>query len=201
MNEQLKTNLATLRQRIRQLRADHYKARFEGGAHAWRYDRERRNSVCQTQGRLSYLVPLYRALIAAVQQQKDGKGARLYVKRFDALCGLLRKVGNVTLPGTTYHTYLGDDVLGLQLPVPVECHSPVCWKFQSIGELLDEVKAQIKAEQEAALQRARTAEDARKFFLGSLNDGQRTLLKAALIAAKAKGTHAITINARDLGEL
>ncbi|KWA84119.1 hypothetical protein WL29_22400 [Burkholderia ubonensis] len=201
MNEQLKTNLATLRQRIRQLRADHYKARFEGGARTWCHDPVRRDQVLQTQGRLSYLVPLYRALIAAVQQQKDGKGAQLYVKRFDALRGLLRKVGNVTLPGTTYHTYLGDDVLELQLPVPAECHSAVCWKFQSISELLDEVKAQLKAEQQAAHQRARAAEDARKGFLASLTPYQVLCLKHALEAAKEKGTYAITIDERDLEAL
>lgn len=201
MTEQLKANVASLRLYIRQLREAHFKARFAGGVHSWRYDPMRRDRVLHTQGRLSYLVPLYRALSAAVQQQKDGMGASLYKKRFAALRELLGKLGDSTSVGSNYHTYLGDDVLGLQIPVPAECHSPVCWKFQSIGELLADVKVQLEAEKQAALERSRTADEARKFFLGSLNVGQRTLLKAALIAAKAKGAQAIIIHERDLEAL
>lgn len=198
MSEQLKTDLANLRQFIRQLRADYNQARFQGGAKSWRLDRTRRDRVRDTQARLSYLVPLYRALVAAIQQPSGGKGAKLYAKKLDALRGLLRESANYTLVGMKDSTYFGGDVLLLQLPVPADCHTPTCWKSLSIGELRLAVLEQLTVDHQARLERARVAEAARRVFLGCLSEGQRTLLQAALIAAKAKGTHAITIDDRDL---
>lgn len=198
MSKELKANLANLRQHIKGLREQFYRARFDRGGRGWRYDHARLESVRFSTARLKYLVPLYRALLATSQQRADGKGSRLYAKKFDELLKLMREAVSTTFGGWTLKSCFGAEVLELQLPVPTEDVSPGFWPSRSIGELLEDAKKQLAADRQAAVKRARTAEDARKFFLGSLNEGQRTLLKAALIAAKAKGTHAITIDERDL---
>ena len=198
MSKELKANLANLRQHINGLREQFYRARFDGGGRGWRRDHERQERVRFSHARLKYLVPLYRALLATAQQKAEGKGSRAYAKKFDALLRLMREAVSTTFGSWTLKSCFGVEVLDLQLPVPTEDVSPGFWPSRSIGELLEDAKKQLAADRQAAVKRARTAEDARKFFLGSLNEGQRTLLKAALIAAKAKGTHAITIDERDL---
>ncbi|KVP17023.1 hypothetical protein [Burkholderia ubonensis] len=158
-------------------------------------------TMLMSRARLEYLVPMYRALLAASQQSQTvpggEKGAQAYLRRFLAFQQTMLKAVLYPHSGKLEQLF-GDGLLTYPLLVPDERVAPYAWQFRTINDLLEEVRAEQEAARQAQLKRARKAEDARKGFLASLTPYQVLCLKAALAAAKEKGTHAITIDERDL---
>jgi hypothetical protein len=200
--KKLKQAAGALRIWIDENRSKHRQA-LKGYRENGRYrGRDAHEALQVARARLEYLVPLYRGLLAASQQSQTvaggEKGAKVYLRRFRALQTIMEKV--VLYPNHGFEAkYFGDDLLNYPLLVPDERAAPGEWQFRKISELLADVRAELEAKRQAQLSLARNAESARKAFLHSLTQEQRVLLNAALETAKAKGTHAIYIDARDLG--
>jgi hypothetical protein len=165
-------------------------------------NREAREAMYTARVRLAFQVPLYRALRAASQQNQSviggEKGAQLYLRRFRSLRETMEKA--VAYPNSfTKKELFGDGFLQFPMLVPDAGLAPLQWQFQTVEKLLNDAHEASLAGQRERLQRARHAESARKAFLDSLTPVQRTVLSAALEAAKANGHYAISIDARDLG--
>ena len=195
MNETMHTTLTALRAFVVALRAS-YQADIHGrtvrdiGRNVTMHQR-----VQESQARLSYLVPLYDAMHHAVQQAGTGcvGGVKQYTKQFAQLRKLIRKQ-------EPWHRdrFFGIEVEALDVLLPVEGAPVEGWRPISIADVIYQVKREVEDEEAAARALARCAQQARASFLASLSDEQRALLKFALDAAKAKGTHAISIDHRDL---
>lgn len=197
MNELMHTTLTNLRAFVVALRAS-YKQDITGRTvRDISRDVTMEQRVQKSQARLSYLVPLYDAMHAAVQQAGTGcvGGVQKYTKRFDMLGKQIRKVMPYYRDSDKYFE---GDVLDLQLLVPVEGVPVENWTAVRISALVAQVLQEVEDERLAKLDRSRVAAAARKAFVGSLNPEQRVLLAQALDAAKAAGSHAITVDARDL---
>lgn len=195
MNETMYTTLAGLRDFVVALRAT-YRSDITGRtARDIGRDVTLHQRVEKSQARLSYLVPLYDAMHHAVQQAGSGcvGGVKQYAKQFDKLRTLIRK------QEPWYRDrFFGDEVEALRVLVPVEGAPVENWLPVTIADVIEQVKRDVEDKEAAARALARCAEHARKSFLASLSDEQRTLLKFALEAAKAKGTHAVMFDHRDL---
>lgn len=195
MTETMRISITTLRQFVVALRAS-YKADIHGRTvRDISRDVTRQQRVENSQARLGYLVPLYNALHSAVQQAGTDAtgGVKAYAKQFEKLGKLIREHGE-------YHheKYFGDDVGELPLLVPVVGVPIENWLAITINQVIGQVAQQVADERNLARQRAMDAEKARKAFLASLNAEQRGLLQQALDAALAKGSHAISVDKRDL---
>jgi hypothetical protein len=166
-------------------------------------NREARAVMYTARLRLGFQVPLYRALLAASQQNQavigGEKGAKLYLRRFHSLQQDIMQRAAAYPNSFTTKEIFGDGFLKFPMLVPDENLAPVQWHFRTVEDLLNDVYEATQAGQRQLIQRARHAESARKAFLGSLTPVQRSVLSAALEAAKATGHYAISIDARDLG--
>lgn len=195
MNETMRTTLGGLRTFVVALRTS-YRSDIHGRtAHEIGRDVTLHQRVESSQSRLAYLVPLYDAMHHAVQQAGTGcvGGVKQYAKQFDKLRTLIRK------KEPCYRDrFFGDEVEALQVLMPVEGAPVESWLPVTIADVIQQVKHDVEDKEAAARALARCAEHARKSFLASLSDEQRTLLKFALEAAKAKGTHAVVFDHRDL---
>jgi hypothetical protein len=196
MTEIMRTSITALREFVVALRAS-YHADINGRTvRDISRDVTLEQRVGESQARLSYLVPLYKALHSAVQQAGTGAagGVKAYTKQFEKLGKLIRE-------HIDYHQdkYFGGDVGGLSILVPVEGVPVENWLACTIDEVIAQVQQAVADERDAARRRAMDAEQARKAFLASLNGEQRVLLQHALDAALAKGSHAISVDRRDLG--
>jgi hypothetical protein len=165
-------------------------------------NREARAAMYTARVRLAFQVPLYRALLAASQQNQavigGEKGAKAYLRRFRSLREAMDRA--VSYPNSHSKKELfGDGFLKFPMLVPDEQQAPLQWQFRTVEDLLNDIYEETQAGQRMRNQRARHAESARKAFLDSLTPVQRTVLSAALDAAKANGHYAISIDARDLG--
>lgn len=201
MSETMKRVLAALRSQVNQLRDEYCKALFDHSYRLRRSDTAAHTNLVCAQRKLGFLVPLLRALNATAQQTVTGgdAGRRLYQKKYDALCYLIRDVltfGYMGPGGSRDMHFKG--IESLEVLVPAAGVSPAEWEVVSIDTLIKRCVDGLAAERREALKRAVAAEEARKVFLASLTDEQRTLLSMALEAAKAKGTHAVLIDGRDL---
>lgn len=198
MNEALKNALVALRAEIKCLRRGYGEAMVNHDFRARRRDMDAKNRYVAAQSRLSYLVPLYKALNAAAQQNGTAcdTGQRLYRKRYDALVYRIRDM--LQFQSEYDRTrYFGDGIRMLALPVPSECGLNT-WKVCPISDIIDDVAQTLSAERKELLRRQTRAADARKAFLESLSAYQKNLLSLALEAAKGKGSHAVSFDARDL---
>ncbi len=198
MNEALKESLVSLRAELVRLRRIYWEARFDHDFRTRRRDFSAQTRFVNAQSRLVYLVPWYRALKAAVQPLGSGcdAGSRLYRKKYEALVYLIREM----LQFQSEHTrtrYFGDGIEAMTLPVPAEGGLNT-WKVCKIGDIIQDVVQTLSAERKELLRRQTRAVDARKAFLDSLTADQRNLLSIALEAAKAKGSYAVSFDARDL---
>lgn len=196
MNETMHITVTALRAFVVELRASYQSDIHGRTARDIGRDVSMHQRVQDSQARLSYLVPLYDALHHAVQQAGTGcvSGAKQYAKQFAKLRKLVRKEAP-----RHRDRFFGDEVEALDVLLPVEGAPVESWRPISIADVIYQVKREVEDEEAAARALARCAEQARASFLASLSDEQRALLKFALEAAKAKGTHAITLYDRDLG--
>lgn len=199
MNENLTTVVSGLRMYIKALRTALRNDTFGRGRHELRKDYARQERVQQVQARLGYLVPLYRALHGAAQQSgaETSRGARLYLQKFDALGSIIRRALS-----HDHHVrrekFFGDVVETLQVPVPTAGVPAEKWPTATIGQLLEQGAQAVEADRLLKLSESRNAAAARNAFLASLTAEQRTLLTVALVAAKVRGVHSITLDHRDL---
>lgn len=196
MTETMRTSITALREVVVALRASYHTSIKGRTVRDISRDVPLEQHVGESQVRLAYLVPLYKALHSAVQQAGTGAagGVKAYTKQFEKLGKLIRE-------HVDHHQekYFGGKVGKLQILVPVEGVPVENWLAATIDEVVAQVQQHRKDEREAARQRAMGAEQARKAFLASLNDDQRVLLQHALDAALANGSHAISVDRRDLG--
>jgi hypothetical protein len=195
MTEIMRTTIATLREFVGALRAS-YHADIKGRTvRDISRDVTLEQRVRESQSRLDYLVPLYKAMNSAVQQAGTGAagGVKAYTTQF-------QKLGKLIRDEVDYHheKFFGGEIRRLQILVPVEGVPVENWLAVTLDEIIAQVQQQVADERNAARQRARNAEQARKAFLASLNDEQRALLRHALDAAQTKGMHAISVDIRDL---
>jgi hypothetical protein len=201
MDKKLKQAAAALRICIDEHRDAHQRALKAVRKNGSYRDETAHDLVQQTHARLAYLIPMYRALCAAAQQRQSiaggEKGAQLYLMRFRSMQDKLRQAALYPRHGLTEKLF-GDGLLKFPVLVPDPRVTPLEWQFRPIGELLEQVKAELELERRAAIARDNEAMLARRAFVDSLNDGQRILLKQALEAAAAKGTYAVSFHMRDL---
>lgn len=197
MSEIMRTSITNLRQFVVALRAS-YHADIEGRTvRDIRRDVTLEQRVGYSQARLAYLVPMYKAMHAAVQQAGTGAagGVKAYASQFEKLGKLIRD--NVEYQHCHEKLFSGD-VGNLQILVPVAGVPVENWRSVTLNEVIGQVQQQIADDRDAARQRAVSAEQARKAFLGSLNEDQRALLRHALDLARTKGSRAILVDIRDL---
>ena len=201
MSETMKYVLASLRSQVNQLRDEYCKALFDHNYRLRRSDTAAHTNLVCAQRKLGFLVPLLRALNATAQQTVTGgdAGRRLYQKKYDALCYLIRDVLSYGYmdKGGRRDVHFGG-IESLEVLVPSAGVKPSEWEAVRIDALIQRCIDGLAAERREALKRQVAAEEARKVFLASLTEDQRTLLTLALEAAKAKGTHAVSFDKRDL---
>lgn len=201
MSETMKYVLASLRSQVNQLRYEYCKALFDHNYRLRRSDTSAHTALVCAQRKLGFLVPLLRALNATAQQTVTGgdAGRRLYQKKYDALCYRIRDVLTYgdRVKGGLQDMHFGG-IEALEVMVPAAGVVPAEWEVVRIDALIQRCIDDLAAERREALKRQMAAEDARKAFLESLTADQRTLLTMALDAAKAKGTHAVFFDKRDL---
>jgi hypothetical protein len=203
MNETMHTTLTTLRAYVvalRQTYKEEVKAATAPGYGYGSAGAGLREQAAKTHARLSYLVPLYKAMLAVVQQAGTPAqgGVKKYTLHFEKFGALQRKV--MPYPDD-FDKYFDGDVSNLQVLVPVAGVPVESWDAVSISTLTAQMLQQVEDERVKKLNLAQAAETARKAFIQSLNAEQRAALVHALEAAKANRTGAIQLDVRDLSGL
>jgi len=185
MTDTMNITLTTLRANVQALRATYQQATAQG------------SSARRVQARLSYLVPLYKAMHAAVQQAGSGTGGgvKKYTYEFAEFGLLIRKVMKHQ---PDFEKYFEGDVGNIEVLVPVAGIAVEDWTATPISALVEQAVQEAQAERLRKANLARTAEEARKVFVRSLNAEQRILLSQALTAAQANRSNVIQLEARDL---
>jgi len=147
--------------------------------------------------RLMYLVPLYDAMHATVQQAGNaaGKGAQSYAKKFAALKQRIRNERSYNFYPSR-EKYFGDGLEELELLVPRDGISAGQWDTVRLFELINQVEQEVEAERQADVRKGFIARDALRAFLASQTDEQRALLAHAIQVGR--GGFAVTIDKRDL---
>ncbi len=198
MTESMKAILVVLRQQVNRITAEYNKAHFDHAYRASRRDTAAKGQMRVTQTRLAYLVPLLRALHAAAQQSVTGgdAGQQLYRRKFHMLRQRMREV--LCGYGGGRELYFGGGIADLEVLIPQPELQMAAWPARRIGDLLEDVTAELSAERRERLAVQQKAEDARKAFIKGLTAEQRRLLADALAAAKLKGHHAVSFDQRDL---
>lgn len=212
MNENLNSVLAELRKRIRLERMTYNETVKNPMMKRYRPVSDTQWNWLYAQARMSYLVPLYRALSAAVQQLPQQKNLQPYQKnlglqhyqlKFEALKYRMRDVFSTPYREPFVRKYFGHGIENLQLPVPVPGVPVVQWEIKTIQELLADAQVALnKTREEMAKAQARKREQvlaaaaARLKLLRSLNPEQRALLAEAIKPHKY-----VQIAASDLNEL
>lgn len=199
MSTTMKEVLVSLRAKVGQLRVAYNQARVDHVYRVPRYDHGARDRWKGAQVKMSYLVPLYRAMSCVVQQSvtEGDAGIRLYKKKYEALCYRIRDVLTYNYTGRS-ELFFGEGMATIEVLVPDLTKPVTAWEIRTIGELIKFGADQLATERREALGRQMAAENARKVFLTSLTPEQRTLLQQALESAKLKGTHAVSFNLHDL---
>jgi hypothetical protein len=200
MIETMHITLTTLRAFVVALRKTYANALVPQpvkGLHHVTEKRIDRETALKSQARLSYLVPLYKAMHAVVQQAGTGteNGVKHYTKYFENFNALIRKV---TPYIHDFDKFFDSDVTKLQVLVPVDGVPVEGWASVPISSLVAQMMQDVEDARLLKQNLARAAEKARKAFLKSLTAEQRGLLTHALDAAKANRSHAIQLDARDL---
>ncbi len=198
MTETMKAILVVLRQQVNSFTAEYNKAHFDHAYRASRRDTSAKDRMKVAQTRLAYLVPLLRALHSVAQQSVTGgdAGQLLYRRKFHMLRQRMREV--LSGYGGGRELYFGDGIADLEVLVPQPEQGVATWPARRIGDLLDDVAAELSTERRERLAVQQKAEDARKAFIKGLTAEQRRLLADALAAAKLKGHHAVSFDHRDL---
>lgn len=201
MNPQWKEVLVSLRTQIKQLRAEYNAALFRHRRSGVRYS-EDCGLFIRAQSRLSYLVPLYRNLIALSQQvgvnARRSRGALRYQRKFEVLLQDLERALKYDYQNSR-ERYFGGVMPQVQLLVPNLENSPASWETCTVGQLIEQVIAKMSAERQEDLRNQAASRQAKQAFLVSLNDAQRVLLKAALTAdARLRGAPVLVIDSRDI---
>lgn len=185
MTGTMNITLTTLRARVQTLRVAFQQATAQG------------SSARRVQARLSYLVPLYKAMHAAVQQAgtDTGGGVKKYLLEFEEFGRLIRKV----MPHQSdFEKYFEGDVGNIEILVPVAGVAVEDWKATPISALVDQAVQEAQAERMRKANLARAAKEAHTAFVRSLNAEQRVLLGQALEAAKANRSNVVQLELRDL---
>lgn len=195
MTETIRTTIINLRAFVVALRASFNADIKDLSVRSIRRDIKLGGRVAYSQARLAYLVPIYKAMHAAVQQAGTGAagGVKAYTNQFEKLGKLIRD----NFEHQYHHEKLfGDDVGSLQILVPVAGVPVENWQAITLNDVIGQIHQQVADERNAVRLRARTAEQARKAFLASLNDEQRALLRHALDVSRGS---VISVDIRDLG--
>lgn len=193
----IKEVLASVRQVVVQQRKNYSNALLHGRSRGRPIEREAHEQAALSQAKLKYLVPLYRALNAAVQQKGSGKGVGLYAKRYHLVFSQMVALHRSGSYGEIERLF-GRETSALLLATPAEDVPFTAWKVTTIGELLLRADVQVGDElraQKILNQKVRTARSA---FLSSLTAEQRILFREAIVAEAATGRHALTFDRRDL---
>jgi hypothetical protein len=200
MTSTMNETLNALRRVIVQLRQQYAEARPNN--HSRRsITRDKFELATLVHAQMLYLIPLYRALHAAVQQlPKGGGGVKKYTVKYEELYRNMLELHQRGEFGKLARLY-GHGAADLQLLVPTVGLPFQEWNTISIAELRNQADLLCTAQRELATKKGIKARDARKLFLDSLTVKQRILLKSAIEASADARCGSVDFGQRDLESL